>query len=70
MGRCSVRNTGARPGADVVQVDATLPETSAPPRLATRDPARHEWQPPAGEYLLQVARFAVDPDGIAIEVLL
>ena len=89
-----VRNTGSRPGAEVVQVYATLPDTSAPPRLvgfarveiaagsvasltvrippdrlATRDPDQHVWRPPAGEYLLRVARFAGDPDGIALEAM-
>jgi beta-glucosidase len=30
-------------------------------RLATRDPERHEWQPPSGEHRIVVARFAGDP---------
>ncbi len=91
--RGSVRNTGDRDGADVVQVYAELPDPDAPARLvafrrvevpvgaevavvvrvpldrlATRDPEAHAWRAPAGRYRLAVARFAGDPDAVAVDV--
>ncbi len=37
-------------------------------RLATRDPARHTWRPPAGRHRVTVGRFAGDPDGHPFEI--
>jgi len=82
----SVRNTGDRDGADVVQLSAQLPDADAPRRLvgfrrvevaagrssrfeirvpsgalARRDPERHDWSRPSGEYVFSVTRHIGDP---------
>ncbi len=37
-------------------------------RLATRDPEAHAWRSPAGHHRIVLARFAGDPDGVALDV--
>jgi beta-glucosidase len=90
----TVRNTGARDGADVVQVYAALPDDDAPDRLvgfarvevaageavpfairvpldrlATRDAGAHTWRAPTGLHTFTVARHAMDPGGVATELV-